>query len=577
MALLEEHFDEALTKARLALERDPWLVEANLLMAQTHFARERKQSEQGDYEAAAHSTAEGLAAALQAESMARSSLEAYALEGEARFLELDLATEHGLPINQPAEAVRAALGKALLVDPEAGPVHVKMAITYRWWAEADEERGNDPQAHLEAALDHCRQAVRFCPDPYSATNLTTLTYQLLAEHLATHGRDPLPTLDLALASGKSAIEMRPQDHFPRNALGLVFLTKGTYLQKHGQDPHGDLRSALEMFADACRMSPGSWQSWGNQGICHRRLATQEAAEGANPLPSLDQARACYLEALKANPRESATLLNLGLLGRFRAGMELARGLDARTSLAEADQSLQRALEIKPGNASVLVGLGDLGALRGLQARLAGGNPLPDFQEAFRQYQKALASNRADPEAFERLANAWLEEGRYLAGEGRSAGAALAQAERAARQCLGLDPHNLPGLLDLGRIQLERSDLSAAAATAAKARVCSPISATPLLLEAEVILARNAKLPGGLRETQLAAAEADLKATEALAAWSPLRDVLRAQALLLRPGSGAGGRQRAVQAASMLRQAFLQDRLLPLKYRPWLDRAVKASA
>ena len=575
IALLEARFDDALAIARKALDRDPWLVEANLLVAQAQLARARKAIDLGDHAGAASDTAEALSAAGRAQAMARSLVDAYALEGDAHRLEMELAEARGQSVEGPAQAYRAALERALTADPESAEVHVKMARLYRLWANTEANDGKDPEAHLEMAIHHCVEAIHFSPGHPVATLYLSNIYNLQADYRASHGQDPLPVLEACLAYGRAAIDLRPQDPYPYNNLGMGLLSKGEYLLKHGRDPKAALREALGALETSCRLDGAFYYPWVNRGIALRRLAQQQEREGGDPLPLMEQAQTCYREALKINPKRVPSLNNLGTLCLFKAEMELRRGADARASLEEAATVLDRGLAINPKHANLHSALGDLATVQGLRLRLSGGDPMPSYREALVRYRRALALNGNDADTYQKIGRVWREQGQALAAQGLPSAGAFEQARKALVQSLRIDGRDVERLGDLTRVLLQRAMLAEAAATADQARALVPDASGPLLLKAEVELGMAWAGPRDARERRLAQAEAGLDAAAVLEPWNPLRDILRAQVLLLRAGMGAQGHRQALEALTLLKTAFREDRLLALSYHPWLARATQA--
>ena len=572
IAFLEERYDEALAKAQQALEKDPWLVEANLLMGKVHLARARSRIEQGNDAGAAQATTEALAAAGRAEVTARSLQDAYALEADARHMELELAVARGLPVEGPAQAYQRALEQALAVDPETADIHLKLTRLYRLWADAQGDAGQDPEPHLELALHHCREAMRFSPGQPVATLLLSLTYIAQADYRATHGQDPLPILEQALSFAQAAIKLRPEDAIFYNNLGMAFLTRGQYLEKHGRKAKPDFQAAVAALETANRLGPGLYYSWVNRGICLRHLAMLEAVDGGNPVPIMEQAQACYREAAKLNPNRATIHNNLGVLCQYKAEMELRRGVDARPSLEEAVTALKRALAINGKFASSHAALGDVATLRGLQSRLGGGDPLPSFREAIGHFRTALAINANDADIHQKLGRAWLEQARTLVALGRADAGALDKARLAFETSLRIDAKRGETLVDLARVHLLRSSLAEATAAAAKARAFSPETTETLLLQAEIAVRRAEERSGRAREAELNAAQAYLKVTEAMEAWNPERDILRAMVTLLRGGTAGEASRHAAQAEAEFTRAFQEDRILALDHGAWLAKA-----
>ena len=575
LAYLETHYEEALAKAQLALDRDPWLVEANLLIGQARLARGRRSLAQGGYEAAGQDAAEAVLAGARVEAMARSDVDGYVLEADGQRLAMELAAARALPFAEAAERCRAALEKALQADPEAAPAHLKMAQLFMQLVIVDVDQGRDPEPDLAVAMGHCQAAMRDRPDDPAPIIAQAIICYNRAAYRSTHGQDPLPSFEQSLALGQQAITLRPQDYHPHLNQGLTFQIRATYLQKHGRDPRADLQASIAEVTTACQLDPGIWIAWANRGIPLRRLASLEDQEGGDPLPYLAQAQECYRQALACNSRSSTIYNNLGILCKFKAEMELKRGLDPRASFEAAVAALKQSLAIKPGMAFSVCGLGDVAFLRGMANRLAGRDPAPAFQEALARYREALVSNPADGGFDEKAGIAYLEMALQETAQGRSSSACLSHARQAFLEGLRIDRSSNDSLMGLARVQLLGSALGEAAATAAKAQAVTPEAAEPLLLEAEIAVASAERGNGKGRAKDLGRAEGFLKASETWRNRSPLRKVLQAQVLLLRDGRVDERQAWGGQAEALLQSAFQEDRFLGLRYRTWLTRAGKA--
>ena len=577
IAFLEARYDEALATARQVLAGDPWLVEAHKLVAQVELARARDLREQGAYEAADQATQRGLAAALETEDLARSDVEAYLLEGDARTQAMDGVLRQGRSGEAQAQATQEALDRALGVDPDAAEVHVRMARLYCQLADAAMDKGQALEPLVARAIEQGREALRCNPGHPEAALLLSKTYRFQADRLASHGRDPLPALAQALAIGQRAIDLRPRDAIPLNNQGNAFLSKAEVLQDWGQDATRDLREALGEYLAASGLNPAFTAPWINQGICYRRLATQKALAGEDPLPLMAQGQAAYREALKLNPRHLTTLNNMGTLWRYQAEMELRAGLDPGRSLSEAADAFRRALVINPRFARSHAGLGDLAMVRGLRERVLGADPMPAFREALAHHARAFQCNPDDADHFQKLGQTWLEVAAYGADRGALDPQAVDQARRALGQALRINGRSQESLLLLARVKLLQpgapGTLAEASRSVAMARIISPRSAEPRLLEAEIALARAERLRGRIREAALNGAEASL----APLAATPQREALMGLLLLLRAQAGGVDAALAGQGKARLQRACQTDHLLALQYRAWLGRKGKGAA
>jgi serine/threonine-protein kinase len=580
IAFLEKRYGEALALGRQALVQDPWVVEAHLLEARVRLAQARLLAEKGDYEASAKDSTEALAEARQAGDLARSLVDAYILEGEARYLLMDVAIHEGRPWGDLAGEAMGALEKALQADPESADAHVKMARLCRRWADADIDRGLDPIPLLQKSLDHGREALRCSPDHGEAALFLAMTYRFLVDYRKSHGGNPEAQLEQGLVLCRKAIDLRPREAMPFNAMGNLQLSRAEYLKNEGMDDQQATREALAAFEEACRLDPAYSSPWTNRGLCLRRLASEEDLRGGNPLPILDRALVCYQSAIRLNPRDVIPQHNLAFLCRHKAEMELKRGMDPAPALEEARTAFRRALEINPSFAQSWGGLGEVATVRALLAWSRGADALPAFQEALAAHRKAVGLNANMAILARELGRTELDLARYLASQGRPCRGPLLEARKACEAALRINAREEEALLGLASVQLFQAPSSAAldqaAVLAAKAREAGPRHEAPLLLQGEIALRRAEFLPPAQRPPRLREADGFLKEAGDLAPRSPRLAVLLARRSLLEPGSRAQLQARAQEAVRRLKDAFQADRTLALFHGAWLDQAVRAA-
>ncbi|HLM71250.1 MAG TPA: serine/threonine protein kinase, partial [Polyangiaceae bacterium] len=236
VASYEKRYDVALSKAREAFERAPWVYQAKKLEGDILTSAARKDSEQGRYEEAKAGLNRAEEAYRIASDIARSDPTIYEAEVTLfiRMMEADLL--RAIDIRPTFQRAMDACEKALKADPDAKGVHTGKAIAYLLLTQADVDAGADPIETIEQGIAEGLEAIKRDPnDAFAHHTIGSLHYHR-ARYELHHGLDPDLSFELARQSYEASIQLNPGLAFPRNDLGHVLGLRAWYELSVGADP-----------------------------------------------------------------------------------------------------------------------------------------------------------------------------------------------------------------------------------------------------------------------------------------------------------------------------------------------------
>ena len=400
MALVGDHPERALAplrtlQAQQAWNPEPWILEAEFLRAQAGAALAR-----GAFPEATALTGEALAALQHAENLQRSGPRIHEALAQARFLQLWIANDQGLPGDAEFAAAREASDRALLADPENPRAWSLRSALFRQWAAHQRRAGQDPDAALQEAEVAAQRGLALkAEDNELANNLGTLL-RWRADWEAAHGQDPTPTLERAVRVLRGAL-VRPQiKDFLLNNLGNCLSSEAEWALHHGGDPLPKVEEAVRCFDEASALRP--WVGHpASAGGALKLAALYQRWMGGDPRPTLDRAMRAYDQALALNP-------NSYLAHGWKADAYLMRAewfpATAAADLEAAEAHARRALALNPRDASAPHALARAALLRGRFAEVEAFllKAPKDADKAILGAQLALARARAQGAALNEL-------------------------------------------------------------------------------------------------------------------------------------------------------------------------------
>lgn len=233
IAYYQRDFPRALGQAQAALQRAPWLHEANKLSGDVHLELALQARDNGQDAAAGQEFAAAVQSYERAAEVGSSDGEVYEGLAETWVRQLEMAAQRGQPAPAAYASAVASSEKLRSVEPQSVSGSVKLAyaalmsLGFAGTGHATAERAKQCLEAAEAALR------RQPKHPY-ASDVAAACYAMEAYRLQGAGQDPLPLLHKALGLLEPAVQQAPHFLWGLNDLGNVYLALSNYLQLHGQ-------------------------------------------------------------------------------------------------------------------------------------------------------------------------------------------------------------------------------------------------------------------------------------------------------------------------------------------------------
>ncbi len=427
LALLDEHYDEALRRARGAQGALPghfeaFELEGKILMDRAQLRLTVGNAEAGltDIEAAGKAYATGL-------EIARSAATLFEAEASRQALLMLKLTQEGQPIDEQFAQAMAAADRALLADPTSVSAQmVKMQCMIRMSEKMLDHRA-DPRPLLLDAVDAGKKALEGGSDDGRAHQMLGVVFDLLGNYSVQARKDPMLYFNASVDHLRQALKLRPGMLTIYNTLGNTLGDRAHHLTDTGRSGREDSEESIRLFEQAITINPKYVGAHQNLASTHYDMAIEDRSRGVDPGSHIQKAKQAIQQALLINPSMSFAFNTLSIL-------LLLEGEDAHGMGKDPSAPLKAAMEaqakLKILNKDFPPGLYNEGlAHRELASYLfdIGLDPTEEFrhgQEAF------SATLKASPD----YANAWLARGvastlmaRHHLYQNRAADAALAAA------------------------------------------------------------------------------------------------------------------------------------------------------
>ena len=455
LSFLEGSAEAALTQARAAVARLPWLYEARLLEGELR----REEADRASDPAARERAMAAAEAALQdairrGESDPRAYADLCALSVD-RLAHAMHGTGEG--VNAHFQAATTACGQALVADPAHLRARTLEVVALTQMAGWELDRGGDPAPRLAEAETAARAAVNAHPTRPEAHRALAAVWQHQARSRRSLGGDVAGSLRLAIASLEQSLASGGPDWKALQELGNAKSSLAVQERERGADPSALFAAARRDLEQAIALAPQLYSVHFNLGRALGDSADYVLQHGGDPRAQLDAAAQSYRLAIekKADYPQAHNSLGVILMTRGLAAPRFEA--DGRPYLQEAIGQLERAIAIQASYANPRFNLGLVHrALANVDSR-AGHDPRPELKKAAASFQAGLDIN---PNVF----FAYLEMGRiYVKGaawevkNGRSPQADLAEARRLITRSLSAVPNDFMGLLAQGEAQLVEAE------------------------------------------------------------------------------------------------------------------------
>ena len=472
IALYEGKYEKARLKARAAFQQAPGFYEGKKLEADVFLTSGTERRWNGEFNLALQDLVKAGEAYRSALEIARSDPSVLlGLCGQSlRQMEVVLLLHQQLPDFQP---VLEACDRVLKADPENAAAFYKKSELYHRVGEYRMNHGEEFRPLFQSAIAMGEQAMRLDPANASYFETMGLAYWRMGAYEADHGLESSHSLDRAVFVSERAARMNPRQPEPYGLAGLAWYTRGEVLLNAGQDPRTSLNSAVDAFRAAERISPGWEPALNGINFSLTALAEWNGWNGGNPQPLLREAVAAGERAARLYP--GLAMPKYFLSGTFQKMAE--HDMDSTGSWAKAIELCRQSMELSPSNAAAHTRLGELRLHTAAPAEAADAfrkaiELNPQNARAYRGLARAalasgdLARARAaiaaaqdlNPRHFETdliLGLIEFQEAKILQAQGRSASAALRNAESTLRESLRKNPkypETHQALRDLARMR-----------------------------------------------------------------------------------------------------------------------------
>jgi serine/threonine-protein kinase len=433
IALYEQRFDEALTLARRAYKRVPWLFEARTLEGDIHLVAGRVSSWKGEIDAASEQFERAGEAFRAAAAIARSSAAAHLGECERLIERSNLEVERDQSPEATVKAALSACVDAATASPDdAVPVEAQ-ALGWHHLGNYQIRHGADPTEAQQQAIRLAQRALKVDPGRARAEHIIARASLMLGERLMEGGGDPRDPLAQAIEHAERAGQL---SHDPDHSLLChIQYTRGTWEELHGEDPRASYRAAVENAKQACDLEPDGFNPWNAFGISNLAVGGWEATHGYDPTLAYTRAVEAYRKVVQIVPKLDHGFVNLCGAYLNWGEWDLKRGTDPTPHLSQAIDACNQAIRIDGNFGGSQLNLGySLKALGASQLE-RGVDPRPTLERSRAALERALTIDKGNPEPLVPLVEARLIEVRWLVAHGGNPDAALAAAAVAAKRSL----------------------------------------------------------------------------------------------------------------------------------------------
>jgi eukaryotic-like serine/threonine-protein kinase len=448
IAFYEDDFDGALAKLDAMGNRLPWFYEAPQLRGDILQARAMRRWNQGDLEGAradfeagrrAYSAAAAIGESVPAVHQALAKLEANVMIVQVYSQGGDVLP----PFTRGMEAVTRALQAA----PEEPASLMLKARFHRRLAESQNNRWQDSEANVDAALEAAHAALQRGHPVREVQLELARIHQQQARSRRNRSQDPFESLRQA-EQALQVISPADRDYEFHTILGSIFSLWTACEEDVGIRSEAHRDQAIEALREATRLDPRLADAWTNLGRAYINRARQtgdratEASAASAPSrqeEDLKQSWEASRRAIELNPMNWVTYFNGGdALEELAARRQCLE--DAPWLLGQALELYQRGLAVNSRSQHLQSGVGTVLLSQAEHAWRSGGEPFPLLDEAQLAFEKALVLAPEQVHSYNNLGQVHALRALYRGARGEeptaSVRAAVASFEKALQQAPG---------------------------------------------------------------------------------------------------------------------------------------------
>ncbi len=354
-----------------------------------------------------------------------------------------------------------ACNRGLAVDAGYVPHRRNRAETHMRMARREDERGREPGASSDAAIEDLTAVLALHPqDVESWLNRAGCRVNRGLSEQA-RGRDPEPWFRAAEPDVEAALSLAPENPRGLWTRAMLRFSRASWAEQRGADVGTLLDETSADLSRALQAAPNQPDYLRLRGLVHSMAGNRAAARGQSPLPWFERSIADLTEALRHRPAYGEALrsrafarLNLGNYQRrggndpeeaYRLALEdltevlrldpgdhfawqtrgrlrmewsssaSERGQDPEPLFRAGDEDLTRALALNPGSAEGWRQRGILRVNWASSRKRKGEDPVPNYRGAVEDFSKGLEINPRSGDLWNSRGSArtilgnWLEQ------------------------------------------------------------------------------------------------------------------------------------------------------------------------
>ena len=503
----------------------PWIHEATKLAGDIHHEQALLARDSGKYELAEKEFAKAVAAYEEAAESGRSDAEVYEGLAETWIRQLQTAVLRGHTVGTLPQRISAAAEHLSQSDSSSVTGHMKKAfgamIRLSLSGSGTEADVAECLAEIEIVL------AKNHTDPFGCDVQSNCLRSLALFHLA-QDKDPMPVLKRSAQVLEPALASHPSFLWGLNDLGLSYMILGTMQWLRGQAAKESLDAALlyqekavsidetyltalqnilfsrlvyvvmqvsrqeiehsvqhadEVFARCMKVNDKYQQCYLNYGEVYARAAERMVQAGEDAQPYLDRAISNLATARKLGD-QFLDLEQFTMLAHLvDATQRVKRKQSPLPSLAELRKALPRCLALGKTDAMCLTLAAQATQVEAAWALQTGKSPQAQLQKAIREAILATKSPEIYPDAWQVLADCYLQLARHVQATQRSS--AIQAGQAALAKVFVINPNHAAGRGTEGELFLLAAESAQGAkkkelARAAQRALEASLSLDPLL-------------------------------------------------------------------------------------------------
>ena len=400
LATYEGRHDEALAKAREAVDKVPWLYEAWLLEGDIFMDQSFEFQMEGKPDEAARVLELAGQAFRRALVLARSAVRGYEGLCLVRMFRVELAAyRQAIPAESFDESLRAC-AHALEIAPRnvvalTGQAYFKLRLA------EFHQSGQQAAETNRQAMEAAERAVSIETENVLANLVLNLALLNLAKSNTEQGLDPRPLFRRSMEYGQKILAIEPANStwsmYAMNNIGVSASDIYDYDRRLGLDTTASFAEARAWFVRSAEKRAKFTLPPMNLGLLYGRRAEEKMARGTDPGDDFDRAFRYIQDSLRIDPAFTDAEASLADLNTQWADWLTRTGRDPGPAIDSASAALGRVARLNPRQPALRRYTVELELVRARHLRVQRQNPGPAFDRARQLVAEQLSGSPRDPQ------------------------------------------------------------------------------------------------------------------------------------------------------------------------------------